>query len=131
MQIENSRKLSHNNLVPKRTWTWMEYDLACMFHIQIHAEIKRQHNKRLISQASGIFFLDIDIARVRLLADKRQLQAIITNPDASVKDKLEAINSDIALNITLMRLEYEGNLFIENYKRNVPLRKTDRIDQGS
>jgi hypothetical protein len=32
MQIENSRKLSHNNLVPKRTWTWMEYDLACMFH---------------------------------------------------------------------------------------------------
>jgi hypothetical protein len=32
MQIENSRKLSHNNLAPKRTWTWMEYDLACMFH---------------------------------------------------------------------------------------------------
>ena len=32
MQIDNSSKLSHNNLVPKRTWTWMEYDLACMFH---------------------------------------------------------------------------------------------------
>jgi hypothetical protein len=55
MQIENSRKLSHNNLVPKRTWTWMEYDLACMFHIQIHAEIKRQHNKRYPS-VRNIFY---------------------------------------------------------------------------
>jgi hypothetical protein len=52
---------------------------------------------------------------------KRHLQSIITNPNASVKDKLDAINSDIALNITLMRLEYEGSLFIENYKRNMPL----------
>jgi hypothetical protein len=55
---------------------------------------------------------------------------MITNPNTSVKDKLDAINSDIALNITLMKLEYEGSLFIENYKRNVPLRKTDTIDQG-
>jgi hypothetical protein len=76
------------------------------------------------------FLLDIEITRERLLADKRQLQAIITNPNASVKDKLDAINSDIALNITLMKLEYEGSLFIENYKRNVPIRKTHTIDQG-
>ena len=74
--------------------------------------------------------LDIDITRKRLLADKRQLQAIINNSDVLVKDKLDAINSDIQLNITLMRLEYEGSLFIENYKRNMPLRKTDTIDQG-
>jgi hypothetical protein len=76
------------------------------------------------------FLLDIDITRERLLADKRHLHAIITNSNVLVKDKLDAINSDIQLNITLMRLEYEGSLFIENYKRNVPLRKTDPIDQG-
>jgi hypothetical protein len=62
--------------------------------------------------------------------DKRRLQAIIINPDTSVKDKLDAINSDIQLNIMLMKLEYEGSLFIENYKRNVLLRKMDTIDQG-
>jgi chaperonin GroEL (HSP60 family) len=67
-----------------------------------------------LSKRQQYFLLDIDIARERLLADKRQLQSIITNPDASVKDKLDAINSDIALNITLMRLEYEGSLFVKN-----------------
>jgi len=69
------------------------------------------------------------MTRERLLADKRQLQTIITNPNVAVKDKLDAINSDIQLNITLMKLEYEGSLFLENYRRNV-LRKTDTIDQG-
>jgi len=57
---------------------------------------------------------DIDMARERFLADKRHLQAIITNPEASVKDKLAAINSDIQLNITLLKLEYEGRLFVKN-----------------
>ena len=83
----------------------------------------------MLSKRQEYFLLDIDITRERLLADKRHLQAIITNSDASVKDKLDAINSDIQLNITLMRLEYEGSLFIENHKPNVPLRKTDTIDQ--
>ena len=54
--------------------------------------------------------LDIDLTRERLLADKRQLQAIITNPNASVEDKLHAIDSDIALNITLVVvLSYIGD----------------------
>jgi hypothetical protein len=44
------------------------------------------------------------MTRQRLLADKQHLQAILTNPNASVKDKLDAIISDIQLNITLMRL---------------------------
>jgi hypothetical protein len=83
-----------------------------------------------LAKRQEYFLLDIEITRERLLSDKRQLQAIITNPNASVKDKLDAINSDIALNITLMKLEYEGSLFIENYKRNVPIRKTHTIDQG-
>jgi hypothetical protein len=83
-----------------------------------------------LAKRQEYFLLDIEITRERLLSDKRQLQAIITNHNASVKDKLDAINSDIALNITLMKLEYEGSLFIENYKRNVPIRKTHTIDQG-
>lgn len=67
-----------------------------------------------LAKRQEYFLLDIDITRERLLDDKRQLQSIITNPDASVKDKLDAINSDIALNITLMKLEYEGSLFVKN-----------------
>ena len=73
-----------------------------------------------LAKRQEYFLLDIDLTRERLLADKRQLQAIINNPSASIKDKLDAINSDIQLNIMLMRLEYEGSLFIENYKRNMP-----------
>ena len=70
-----------------------------------------------LAKRQEYFLQDIDIARERLLADKRHLQAIITNPDTTVKDKLDAINSDIALNTTLMKLEYEGSLFIQNCRR--------------
>jgi hypothetical protein len=67
-----------------------------------------------LAKRQEYFLLDIDITRERLLADKRYLHTIITNPNASVKDKLDAINSDIQLNVTLMKLEYEGSLFIKN-----------------
>jgi len=67
-----------------------------------------------LAKRQEYFLQDIDITRERLLADKRHLQAIITNPEASVKDKLAAINSDIQLNITLLKLEYEGRLFVKN-----------------
>ena len=67
-----------------------------------------------LAKRQEYFLLDIDLTRERFLADKRQLQAIITNPNASVKDRIDAINSDIQLNITLMRLEYEGSLFVKN-----------------
>ncbi|MDQ6862324.1 MAG: hypothetical protein M3044_00725 [Thermoproteota archaeon] len=70
-----------------------------------------------LSKRHEYFLQDIDIARERLLGDKRQLQAIITNSNASIKDKLDAINSDIQLNITLMKLEYEGSLFVKNQLR--------------
>jgi hypothetical protein len=46
------------------------------------------------------------------MEDKGHLHAIITNPNTIVKDKLDAINSDIALNFTLMKLEYEGSLYL-------------------
>ena len=60
-----------------------------------------------LAKRQEYFLLDIDITRESLLADKRHLQAIIINPNTAVKDKLGAINSDITLNITLMKLEYE------------------------
>ena len=70
-----------------------------------------------VAKRQEYFLLDIDLTGKRLLADKRQLQAIITNRNTSVRDKLDAINSDIALNITLMKLEYEGSLFVKNHFR--------------
>jgi hypothetical protein len=56
-----------------------------------------------VAKRQEYFLLDIDLTGKRLLADKRQLQAIITNRNTSVRDKLDAINSNIALNITLMK----------------------------
>ena len=38
-----------------------------------------------LAKRQEYFLLDIDLTRERFLADKRQLQAIITNPNASVK----------------------------------------------
>jgi hypothetical protein len=70
-----------------------------------------------VAKRQEYFLLDIDLTGKRLLADKRQLQAIITNRNTSVRDKLDAINSNIALNITLMKLEYEGSLFVKNHFR--------------
>ncbi|MGB7955750.1 MAG: hypothetical protein WCF23_17390 [Candidatus Nitrosopolaris sp.] len=70
-----------------------------------------------LAKRQEYFLQDIDKARERFLSDKRQLQAIITNSNASIKDKLDAINSDIQLNITLMKLEYEGSLFVRNCRR--------------
>ena len=124
---------------PRKTRAMLEHELNEIYHLLLEGfspqEIKRSRNisdrnytkymdklhKRIINEQLAkrqeYFLQDIDIARERLLADKRHLQAIITNPNASVKDKLEAINSDIALNITLMRLEYEGSLFVQNCRR--------------
>jgi hypothetical protein len=67
-----------------------------------------------LSKREEYILQDLHIKRERLLADKRHLQAIITNSNPSVKDKLDAINSDIQLNITLLRLEDEGSLFVKN-----------------
>jgi hypothetical protein len=54
------------------------------------------------------------MAKERFLADKRYLQEIIINPKTPVKDKLVAIRTDMELNTALLRLGYEGAVFIKN-----------------
>ncbi len=131
---------------PRKTKAMLEHELNEIYRLLLDGivpeEIKRGRNisdrnytkymqklrdqiiTNQLAKRQEYFLQDIDVTRERLLADKRQLQAIITNPDASDKDKLDAINSDIQLNITLMRLEYEGSLFVKNqhagqYKQQV------------
>jgi hypothetical protein len=121
---------------PRKTKAMLEQELNEIYQLLLEGitpeEIKRSRNisdrnytkymQKLrdniisdqLAKRQEYFLLDIDITRERLLADKRQLQAIITNPNASVKDKLDAINSDIQLNIILMRLQYEGSLFVKD-----------------
>lgn len=60
------------------------------------------------------FILDLEIAKERFLADKRYLQEIIINSKTPVKDKLVAIRTDMELNTALLRLEYEGAMFIKS-----------------
>jgi hypothetical protein len=76
-EIKTSRDISDRN--------YNKYMQKLRDHIVSDQLAKRQE----------YFLQDIDIARERLLADKRQLQAIITNPNASVKDKLDSTNSVI------------------------------------
>jgi hypothetical protein len=66
----------------------------------------------------------------RFLADKRQLQAIISNPKPSDKAKLDAINADFQLNIYLLKLEYEGGQFIENHRQKQERLPTYRSNWG-
>ncbi|MDP9288682.1 MAG: hypothetical protein M3P08_10860 [Thermoproteota archaeon] len=70
-----------------------------------------------LAKQEEYFLQDIQIARERLLANKRQLQEIISNTKTSDKAKLDAINADIQLNIYLLKLEYEGGQFMENYRQ--------------
>jgi hypothetical protein len=124
---------------PRKTKAMLEQELNEIYHLLLDGvspqEIKTSRNisdrnytkymqklrdniiSNQLAKRQEYFLLDIDITRERLLDDKRQLQAIITNPNTSVKDKLDAIKSDLQLNITLMRLEYEGSLFTENCRR--------------
>jgi hypothetical protein len=77
--------------------------------------LDKLHNS-IVSEALGrrqeYFIEDIAITKDRLLYDKRNLLRIITAVDATHKEKLDAINSDIQLNITLMKLEYEGSMYL-------------------
>src|SRR5713101_718123 len=66
-----------------------------------------------LAKRRDYFLLDLEIAKERFLADKRHLQEIITNPKTPVKAKLVAIRADIELNTVLLRLEYEGAMFIK------------------
>ena len=70
-----------------------------------------------LAKREEYFLQDLQIARERLLADKRQLLEIISNTKTSAKAKLDAINVDIQLNIHLLKMEYEGGQFIENYRQ--------------
>ncbi len=63
------------------------------------------------------FIEELVIAKERLLANMRQLQAIITSPKTSDTAKLRAAKVDFQLNITLLKLEYESSLYFQNYKQ--------------
>jgi tRNA A22 N-methylase len=84
-------------------------------------DIGQKLRDRLVSnqlaKREEYFLQDLQIARERLLADKRQFQEIISNTKTSAKAKLDAINADIQLNIHLLKMEYEGSQFIENYRQ--------------
>jgi hypothetical protein len=79
-----------------------------------------------LAKRQEYFLLDIDITRERLLTDKRQLQAIITNPNTAVKDKLDATNSDIQLKS--MKVAYLSRIADANPSREyIFLRASGRM----
>ena len=77
----------------------------------------RQTLREQQSKQQEYFLEDLVIAKERLLADMRQLQVIITNPNTSTTVKLRAAKADFHLNIALLKLEYEGILFVEDYRK--------------
>jgi len=117
---------------PCKTKAMLEHELSEIYHL-LHdgidsQEIKRyiadrdytgyrQHLRDLQSKPQEYFLVDLAIAKERLLADMRQLQAILTNPNTSTTVKLRAAKADFHLNIALLKLEYEGILFVEDYRK--------------
>ena len=124
---------------PRKTKVMLEHELNEIYRLLVDGvspqEIKRTRNisdrnytkymqklrDRLVSsqlaKREEYFLQDLQIARERLLADKRQLKEIIANTKTSAKAKLDAINADIQLNGYLLKLEYEGSQFIGNYRQ--------------
>jgi len=124
---------------PRKTKAMLEHELNEIYHLLLDGvnsqEIKRSRKisdrnytkyiQKLrdrilndqLAKRQEYFVQDIEIARERFLADKRHLQTIITNPKTSDKAKLDAIKADIELNMILVKLEYEGSLFLQNCRR--------------
>jgi len=69
------------------------------------------------------FIEELVIAKERLLANMRQLQAIITSPNTSDIAKLRVAKVDFQLNITLLKLEYESSLPAKSIKDKVTTNK--------
>lgn len=64
--------------------------------------------------------MEFGIVDVNTIQHSNEVQTLLSDVLAddcllvSTKDKLDAINSDIQLNITLLTLEYEGSLSVKN-----------------
>src|SRR2546430_3434905 len=106
---------------PHKTKAILEHELSEIYHLLddgiASQEIKcylaerdytgyRQHLRDQQNKRQEYFLVDLAIAKERLLADMRQLQAIITNPNTSTMVKLRAAKADFHLNIALLKLEY-------------------------
>jgi hypothetical protein len=121
---------------PRKTKVMLEHELNEIYRLLLdgvsHQQIKTSRNisdrnytkymQKLRDRVAGdqltkrreYFIVDLEIAKERFLTDKRHLQEIITNPKTPVKAKLVAIRTDMELNTALLRLEYEGAMFIKS-----------------
>ena len=117
---------------PCKTKAMLEHELSEIYHLLQDGmgpqEIKRyitdrdytgyrQTLREQQSKQQEYFLEDLVIAKERLLADMRRLREIITNPNTSTTVKLRAVKADFHLNIALLKLEYEGILFVEDYRK--------------
>src|SRR5262245_48281087 len=62
--------------------------------------------------------MDLAVTKERLMFDKRQVLRIITDPATIAADKLTAISKDVDINLLLMKLEYEGSLYMRMLNKN-------------
>jgi hypothetical protein len=118
---------------PRKTKAMLEHELNEIYHLLDDGiapqEIKRylaergytgyrQHLRDLQSKHQGYILEDLAIAKERLLVDMRRLREIITNPNTSTMVKLRAAKADFHLNIALLKLEYEGILYVEDFRKH-------------
>jgi DNA-binding CsgD family transcriptional regulator len=65
-----------------------------------------------LAKRQEYFLDDVKLAKDRLLMAKRYNLGIINNEETEPSDRIEALKLDAALTMTLLKLDYEGTIFL-------------------
>lgn len=71
-------------------------------------KIRQQNIERQLKERREYFFHDLELTKDQLLFLKRQNLAIINAPDVTRIEKIMAMEFDYKLNMTILKLKYEG-----------------------
>lgn len=85
------------------------------------ATLRNRNIKGQLSRRKEYFAHDLNICRDRLLFLMRQTLGVVNDQLATNKDKLEAIQLASSLSMTLLRVEYEGSLYLRSLDNRDPI----------
>ena len=81
-----------------------------------------------LAKRQEYFLYDVKLAKDRFLMAKRLNLRTINSSDASYTEKTEAIKLDAAITMTLLKLDYEGTVFLSYSSAQMTVAKTTSID---
>src|SRR6188472_1981934 len=81
-----------------------------------------------LAKRQEYFLYDVKLAKDRLLMAKRYNLRTINSEDSSYTEKTEALKLDAAITMTLLKLDYEGTVFLSYSSAQMTVAKTTSID---